>query len=173
MSDLVNTEKESNPNSELVSLWEPETAKDSSSVTEQYIDTAVAASIHAQVKENEEVRDRITEHGLNVLTTELSTQKKKLENKKAKVNFDSNKVACQIYGVDDTVPIWQQGLMKFWYNILFIMYFVVASFTIAPIVFVAIKMQNAIKKSWITYVLAFLLYLAIVGTPMLLTFFAR
>jgi len=118
-------------------------------------DANVALQVETQAKEQ--------------IGTHLEIQKIKTIQKKTEATFDTRKNACRVYGVEDSVPAWQQKLMAIGSGVWFVIYFIIASVTIAPISTFALKLNVIFKKTWIAIVVAVIVYLLIaVVTPVIL-----
>lgn len=120
------------------------------------------------VTNDEETKKKIVEHSKQQINNEIEINNNKAESDKIETKFKCNKEACKTYGVVDAVPLWQQRMMVVGYSIWFVIYFIVATFTIAPISIFAQKLTNIFVKSWLSILVAVVLYLAVViGIPTL------
>lgn len=100
-----------------------------------------------------------------------STEKVKNESEKGvkKALYENNISACSLIGVnEDTTPGWvikiAQAIEAFWYAI----WCIIASVTVAPIVFLCIKIRIILKKTWVAAVVAVIVYLGVTFIPVLL-----
>lgn len=117
-----------------------------------------------------DVKKEITESAKQDINDNIDINKQDTKNKKAKKKFEGNKEACKIYGVEDTVPLWQQALMSVGSAFWFVIYFIVATITIAPISTFTMKLNTIFKNMWVSIVLAVVIYVAVVLTlPILMT----
>lgn len=83
-------------------------------------------------------------------------------------HFDLHKTASKMYGFKEARPLWQQKMMVVGSAIWFIIYFIIASFTVCPISVFCDVFNNIFKKAWIGVVVSILVYLAIVvGIPLI------
>lgn len=118
------------------------------------------------VTNDEETKKKIVEHSKQQIDNEIEINNNKAESDKIETKFKCNKEACKIYGVVDAVPLWQQRMMVVGYSIWFVIYFIIATLTIAPISIFAQKLTKIVVKSWAAILIAVVLYLIIViGVP--------
>lgn len=90
--------------------------------------------------------------------------------RRQKTTYDANKEACNLYGIDDRVPLWQIKLMRFGASIWFLIYWIFASLTIAPINLFVRGIRSFIKNSFVVFLIAILCYLIIViGIPLIIS----
>ena len=106
--------------------------------------------------------------------TSMQTISTDVDTKYKEAVFVNNKDACESYGFNEkTTPTWAVRLMKAGYSVMLAVYLVVASFTVMPVIFLMKKIQVAVKHTWIAIVLAFLIYAAIVFSPIIIGFIKR
>ncbi len=86
--------------------------------------------------------------------------------------YDVNAEACRIYCVDTSVPAWQQKMMAFGAGIWFVIYFFIASVSIAPVNTLLGKIQVFIKQNWLALIFAIMVYLGI-AAPIIYTIIMR
>ena len=123
------------------------------------------------IETDAETAQAVDEVAKKNITTHMETQKLKTQKKLDDAVFDSAKNACRVYGVESTVPRWQQTLMRVGSSFWFVIYFIIASVSIAPISTFALKLSVIFKKMWVAIVVAVLVYtltmLTIILTPIL------
>ena len=125
-------------------------------------------------KTDDEIKNKITESAKQDIQDNIEINNQDNKNKKAKKKFEGNKEACKIYGVEDTVPLWQQALMSIGSAFWFVIYFIVATLTIAPISTFTMKLNTIFKKLWVSIVLAVVIYVAVVLTlPILMSILGK
>lgn len=91
----------------------------------------------------------------------------KKENQDAK--YDLRKEACENYGKNASCPMWQQNMMVIGDAFWFLFYWIVASVTICPIMIFSKGIKGVIKISWLSWILAAIIYLLIaVAIPLIL-----
>lgn len=133
--------------------------KDSS--TEETINALKNREVINLFENDEEVKNKITESAKQHIKDNIDINKQDTKNKKAKKRFEGNKEACKIYGVADTVPLWQQALMTAGSAIWFVIYFIFATLTIAPISTFALKLDTIFKKMWVSIIISVIIYIAL------------
>ena len=141
--------------------------------TKDMVNVLKSQTVATLMTQDQEVIDKVTQNSKDEINDALETSNTESKTQKAEAKFLSNEEACKIYGVDKTVPLWQQRLMVFGSSIWFVIYFIVATFTIAPISTFAIKLNVIFKKIWISILLAIILYLFFaVGLPLIIKYFS-
>lgn len=70
-----------------------------------------------------------------------------------------NSEACKNYGIDKAVPLWQIKIMKIGSAFWFMIYFIVATFTVAPIMVFFKGIKSFIKQTWLAVIFAIITYL--------------
>lgn len=146
-----------------------QTQRSSEAVGEMVTDIFKQGVVHV-VANDQQVQEKI-----------LDTAKKAVEDKveaisdqttkEAQVSaYDANSDACQNYGIMKDVPKWKINMMKAGSAFWFIIYFIFASLTVAPITIFVKGLVGVIKQVWIAVVVAILFYLVVaVGIPYLIT----
>jgi hypothetical protein len=128
------------------------------------------AAIVETVKSSEQVQKKVVEQAQKTIDNELESLEYENKTRKQKVAYDANKEACRNYGIDDSVPTWQVQLMKVGSGFWFVIYFLFATITIAPVNIFFKGINAFIKNNYIVFVFAILAYLIIVvGIPVLIT----
>lgn len=151
----IETVKQENAVTNFKTLSETDTSKVVQAVTNQTTLTLV--------EQDEEVAKKVEDTAKKIIDSHIAEQNNRAQ-------FDVNKNACEIYGVEKSVPAWQQNMMKLGAGFWFVVYFIIATVTIAPISTFTFKLVNVFKKTWIAIVVAVLAYLFIVfGIPFLAT----
>ena len=123
------------------------------------------------VEGNEEVQTKIMLQVAKSIDIELSKIDSKGTNEAQNEAYCANKESCKNYGVDAAVEQWKIKMMKIGSGFWFIMYFIIASFTIVPVSVVTRGINTFIKRSWLSIIIAVIIYLFItVGLPLLIKF---
>lgn len=124
--------------------------------------------IFSTVKDDEQVKQQLKDNAKKIISTQTDTITTKVRTDNLRAKFDANKDACQVYGVSESCQMWKQKLMTFGSNIWFCIYFIIASFTVAPISIFSNMLSNVFKKGWIALLVGIILYLFIaIGVPLL------
>jgi hypothetical protein len=146
-----------------------QTQKSSEAVGEMVTDIFKQGVVHV-VANDQGVQEKI-----------LGTAKKAVEDKvdaisdqttkEAQVSaYDANSDACENYGIMKDVPKWKINMMKAGSAFWFIVYFIFASLTVAPITIFVKGLVGVIKQVWLAVVVAIIFYLVVaVGIPYLIT----
>jgi len=128
------------------------------------------AAIVETVKSSEEVQKKVVDQAKKSIENELEALEYENTTRKQKTAYDANKEACRNYGIDDSVPTWQVRLMKVGSGFWFVIYFLFASITIAPINIFFKGINAFIKNNYIVFVFAVIAYLLIVvGIPLIIS----
>ncbi len=128
------------------------------------------AAIVETVKNSEQVQKKVVDQAKKSIDNELESLEYENKSRKQRVAYDANKEACKNYGIDSSVPTWQVKLMKIGSGFWFVIYFIFASLTIAPVNIFFKGINAFIKNNYIVFVFALLAYLIIViGIPVLIT----
>ena len=136
--------------------------------TEEIISDLHKAAILNQVKNDEDTNAKFIQQAKKTVDNELNTINEENKNKRQQATYNSNKEACRCYGIADAVPLWQVNLMKVGHSIWFVLYWIFATVTICPINVFMTGINAFIKKSWVSLIIALLIYLIFaVGIPLL------
>lgn len=164
--DEIKKQYEQEKEMQVVSFSEPTPPQ---TVHETTMNEIVGQAVIHQMG-NESTKQRVLKTADKVIGTEMSKIENKAEQGEKEAIFQNNKDACDLYGIDEkTVPKWVVQIAKktqdFWYLI----WLIIGSFTIAPIVFLGKKIKVIIKRTWIAMVFATIIYAAIILIPILTT----
>ena len=125
------------------------------------------AVVH-EVANNAELNKKVLTTAKKFTETKMQTIGTDVDTEHKAAVFNNNKDACECYGCNETTtPTWAVNFMKVGYNSMLGIYLFVAAFTIMPVLFLGKKIQVAVKKTWIAILLAFLIYAAVVFTPII------
>ena len=132
--------------------------------------------VHEQAKldivtHDENVQKKVLDNAQKNIETELNTITNKVETDSNKASMKRNSEACAIFGYDvekGGVEKWQLKLMVATHNVLFALYWIIANITVAPYNFIARKLNNSIKQTWLAALVAILVYLLILFTPFII-----
>lgn len=115
-------------------------------------------TIKAQIDENAK---QFIGSSMQVVANETTTQVNKSY-------FELHKSANKMYGFKEERPRWQQKMMVFGNSIWFVIYFIIATFTVCPLSVFFDVFRNIFKKGWLSMIVSILVYLAITfGIPLL------
>ena len=128
------------------------------------------AAIISEVESNENIKDKFIKQAQKSVSNELFSINQENTVRKQKVSYDANVEACRIYGINNHVPLWQINLMKIGSSFWFIIYFIFATITIAPINVFFSGIKHFIKKNYVVFIFAIVCYLLVViGLPLLIS----
>lgn len=137
--------------------------------TEEVVQAITNKTIVDLAQNNEIVKARIEENAASEIENVLETQSAKTDKKKADTKFKGNEEACKVYGVEKTVPLWQQQMMAIGAGVWFVIYFVFATLTVAPISTFAYKLKVVFKNMWVAIIISLIVYLIVaIGLPFLI-----
>ena len=140
----------------------------------QLVEDAFSAAIINRVQTNENVQEELLDSADTVITNKLNAIKAKADQEDKETHFNNKKGACECFGYNEaTTEKWAVNLMNFWHNVMTAVWLVVGFFTFAPVTFVAKKLAVIFKKAWVAVLLAVIIYLAVVLTPVLTSIFIR
>jgi hypothetical protein len=187
-------EKVVTTNSENKPVVTPEVSSNQNKVvfTPEVKESQVSDGLNRTKKSSEEVGDMVADifkQGVvHVVSTDqgvqneiLGTAKKAVKDKVGAISsqttkeaqesaYDANQDACENYGIMRDVPLWKIALMKAGSAFWFIIYFIFASVTVAPITIFLKGLVGVIKQVWLAAIVAIFFYLAIaVGLPLILS----
>lgn len=160
------TEKQQEEEKEVIPK-EPQTASD-------MVEHAFTQAVVATVKNDEKVQSEIIHNAEKVIHNKTSEIKARAEREAKEAHFNNKKSACECFGYNETTTEkWAVSLMGIWHNIVTALWIVIGMFTFAPIIFVAKKLNVIIKTAWIAVLLAILIYIVIVLSPLWVQLLSR
>jgi phosphoribosylformylglycinamidine (FGAM) synthase PurS component len=134
----------------------------------ELIESAFNQAIGYQVQTNKQVQDNLLNTAEKVVGNKVSSIQSKAEQEDKESYFNNNKDAVACWGYSEkTVNKKFVKIMAFIFDIFTAIWITIGTFTFAPITYVAQKIKNIAKKTWVAFLLAILIYLAIVGVPIL------
>ena len=131
--------------------------------TENLIGDIHRSAILSEVKNNEQLQDKFVKQAQKSIDNELYSINQENTTRKQMVTYDANHEACKMYGISNHVPLWQIRLMRIGSSFWFIIYFIFATLTIAPINVFFSGIKHFIKNNVIVFVFAVICYLLIVA----------
>lgn len=128
--------------------------------------------MQAIIENDEKVKKQILDQAGKTIGNEIKQLEEKSNKSTQDAVYNANQEACRNYGIDESVPMWQQKMMRLGSSFWFIVYWIFASFTVAPVMVFARGFKTFIKQTWLVIAIAILCYLIIaVGIPVLITYF--
>jgi hypothetical protein len=134
----------------------------------ELVENAFNQAVMYQATTNENVQKDLLDSAEKVVTNKLGTIKSKAEQEDKESYFNNNKDAVACWGYSEkTVNKKFVKIMAFIFDIFTAIWITIGTFTFAPITYVAQKIKNIAKRTWVAFLLAIIIYLAIVGVPIL------
>jgi len=120
---------------------------------------------------NDKMKREILKQSQKSIENEIDIIKTNSEKKLQDTHYNANKVACKNYGLDESVPLWQQKMMRFGSAFWFVIYWLFASITIAPVSVFFNGIKVFVKVNWLVIVLSLISYLMMISIPILIQYF--
>lgn len=137
----------------------------------ELVENAFSQAIVNRVVENENVQADLLNSADTVIHNKLNAIKAKADQEDKESHFNNKKGACECFGYNEaTTEKWAVNVMNFWHNIMTAIWLFIGFFTFAPITFVAKKITVIFKKTWIAVLLAIIIYVIVIATPIVTTF---
>lgn len=133
------------------------------------VNTKISGAIGEKMDSDAGVKNRVDKIAKNIIDNATTEAENKSEKGAKKAIFENNKAACQLIGVnEETTPKWvvkvATVIEAFWYAV----WCFIAFFTVAPVVFLSIKIKVILKNTWVAVLIAVLIYLAATFLPVIL-----
>lgn len=137
--------------------------------TAEMIEKMHQAAILKQVQTDEETNKKFMDQAKKTVENQLDTIDKENVAHRQQATYSANREACRCYGIEEAVPLWQIRMMRFGHSIWFIIYWLFATVTICPINVFVTGINAFIKRTWLSIIIAILIYLIFaVALPILL-----
>ena len=137
--------------------------------TAEMIEKMHQAAILKQVQTDEETNKKFMDQAKKTVENQLDTIDKENVAHRQQATYIANREACRCYGIEEAVPLWQIRMMRFGHSIWFIIYWLFATVTICPINVFVTGINAFIKRTWLSIIIAILIYLIFaVALPILL-----
>jgi len=129
-------------------------------------------AIKCTIRNDEATQKQFIDQARKTIDNGLDTLDKKSLKERQDANFSVNAEACNAYGIEKSVPLWEIRLMRWGHNFWFVIYFVVASLTIAPVNIFFKGISYFIKKTWAAVLIAVIMYtLIFIVLPAILSYY--
>ena len=127
---------------------------------DEIIGAVFNTAIVETVKNDDAVKEEIVVSAKDTIRNKTQAYKDNAEAEAKEAYFNSNKDACECFGFkeENMLEKWAVKCMKFVYRVLLAIYIAIASFTLAPTIFILQRIKNAVKKTWLAIALAVLIY---------------
>lgn len=122
------------------------------------------------VKTDEDMQRQLLTTAKQVIKDKTESIADMAETERKEKFFDKNADACNYFGYEEkTTAKFHVKAMAFWAFVLNSIYiFTIGYFVVAPITFILTKIKVVVKKTWLAFVLALIVYLLVIGVPVLL-----
>lgn len=140
-------------------------------IPEELVEKAHMAAAQVLIEQSDPVKEEILKGAEHVVHNKTQAIRNRAEQEAKKALFDNNKSACGCFGFEEeTTEGWAVRMMRVWHNFATAIWILIGMVTFAPVVFLASKIKVIVKKSWVAVLLAIVLYLAWVLSPLWLHF---
>jgi hypothetical protein len=134
---------------------------------ESLVEQASAAATVTLIQESDEVKTKILKGAEQVVHNKTEEIKNRAERQAKKELFENNRGACGCFGFEEeTTERWAVNYMKIWNRIFTLLWLIVGSVTFAPVLFISSKLKAIIKRAWVAVVLAIIIYVALLLSPL-------
>lgn len=131
------------------------------------IEQGIGYTVVQKIQTDTDIQDKIGQTANRMIDNKLVEKANETERQKKEEVFKNNKDACDLYGIDEkTVPVWVVKSAKVVQNFWYLIWLIVGFFTTAPVVFLSKKIAVVFKKTWISVLLALIIYGAVVTSPL-------
>lgn len=144
-----------------------EVESDAKGIVTQLHDSAVIKTVQS----DEHIQKKFINQAHKTINSELSSIDQEIKTRQQSTTYNANEEACRNYGIDKHVPVWQIKLMKLGSGFWFVIYWLFASVTIAPLNVFFKGISAFVKNSYLVFIFALICYLAIVvGIPLIIKY---
>lgn len=142
---------------------------------QQLVDGAFNQALINVVSTSEEVQTSLMSSAEKVIRNKTNSIEQQAQKEEKESFFNNNKGACECFGYDEsTTSTWAVKLMGAWHNLATALWIIIGFVTFAPVTFVAKKITVIVKKSWIAFMLAIIIYLFVIaGIPLLTKYIGK
>lgn len=132
--------------------------------TDKMIEKVQQTAIVHTIKNNEEVQKRVLESAEEQVMSSIEIKRNEQALKVVKATYNANKDACENLGLsDEGRPMWQIRVAKVINNFWFIVWAMVSSVTLTPIIFFLKRIGTQVRSVRLTWILTLLFYALIIG----------
>lgn len=131
------------------------------------IEQGIGYTVVQKIQTDTDIQEKIGQTANRMIDNKLVEKANETERQKKEEVFKNNKDACDLYGIDEkTVPVWVVKSAKVVQNFWYLIWLIVGFFTTAPVVFLSKKIAVVFKKTWVSVLLALIIYGAVVTSPL-------
>jgi len=132
----------------------------------QLVESAFQQAVINKVTTDSQVQEKLLDGAKKVIDNKVEALKNEAESEAKSANFNNKKGACECFGYNEnTTERWAVNVMNLWHNIMTGIWIVVGCLTFAPITFVAKKIKVILKASWVSILLAVIIYGLVTTSP--------
>ena len=150
--------------SEVVQVREVEQAD----IPKELVEKVHEFGMRQSIENDDSIRRGILKQAKKSIENEIDIIKTNSGKKLEETQYNANKVACRNYGLDESVPLWQQKMMRLGSAFWFIIYWLFASITIAPVSVFFNGIKVFVKVNWLVILLALFSYLMMIAIPIII-----
>ncbi len=133
----------------------------------EMVEKAFSEAVCVTVRNDEKVQNEIMHGAEKVIHNKTQAIKDRAEIEAKEAHFNNKKSACECFGYNEaSTEKWAVSLMGIWHNIITAIWILIGMVTFAPVTFVAKKLGVLIKSAWLAVVVALIIYVAVVFSPL-------
>lgn len=147
-----------------------ETQTKTTDKSSELVDNMFHEAVVHTVRNDENLQKNVLDTAKKYTETKMQTIATNVDTEHKRAVFNNSKDACESYGLDEeTTPIWATKAMTVGYDIMLAIWLFIGSFTFMPIIFVCKKIKVGIRATWLSIVLALIIYaIVVVGVPLII-----
>jgi len=133
------------------------------------VNCAFDSATKAVIENNKEKQEKIIDTAGKVIDNKLNKFKSDAEAEDKSAYFKANVDACECFGyAEKTTEKWAVKCMKMWHNLFTFLWIIIASVSVAPIVFLAKKVKVVFKKTIFAVIIAIIIYALFIFVPIII-----
>ena len=125
------------------------------------IDDAMRSAIIQMLDKDPAVQEFFVESARKLVSSDLATRELLQKREEQNAHFKVNEEACEDFGVAKSAPQWQVKMMKFGSSFWFVIWYLVAFVTVAPVSRFDRALRTFVKAHWLSIVISALVWIAI------------
>lgn len=130
--------------------------------TDKVIEKVHQSAVMHTVKNNEGVQKKVLASAEEQVMTSIEIKRNKQQVRLVQATYNANKDACENLGLtDEGRPMWQIRIARVINDFWFIIWAIISTFTLTPIIFFLKRIGTQVKSARLTWLLTFIFYLAI------------
>lgn len=139
--------------------------------TDEIVDKVFGEAIVHTVSTDDKVQEEIITGAKKALHNKTERIKSETEREAKEAHFDNNSDACECFAfkAEKKLPLWAVNIMKVIYDVMLIIWIVLCTFTIAPVIFILQRVKNVIKTTWLAILVAVVVYICVIASPFIIS----